>query len=130
MKTLNELYIEVTASDALKAEFLALKTPEDIVAFAKKYGCDATQDDIKAFFEEKQKAAGELNEKELEQVAGGKSGSWAEAKYSVITVGLGCAFGYFLSEFAGKTGTEVEGKGMLCAMDGNTDSDVHTKTHL
>ena len=130
MKTLNELYTEVVANDALKAEFLALKTPEEIVAFAKKNGCNATLDDIKAFFEEKQKAIGELNEKELEQVAGGKSGSWAEAKYSILTVGLGCAAGYLLSEFAGKTGTEIEGKGMLCAMDGNTDSDVHTKTHL
>ena len=34
MKTLQELYTEVMDSDALKTEFLALTTPEEIVAFA------------------------------------------------------------------------------------------------
>jgi len=116
MKTLNELYTEVTASDALKAEFLALKTPEEIVAFAKKNGCDATLDDIKAFFEEKQKAAGELSEAELEQVAGGKSVSVAEAIFSVVTLlGIGCAAAAYFSACDGKVGTAIEGKGMLCA---------------
>ena len=94
MKTLNELYTEVIASDALKAEFLALKTPEEIVAFAKKNGCDATLDDIKAFFEEKQKTAGELSEAELEQVAGGKSttfgGVATDLFLSAGTVGAWC----------------------------------------
>ena len=116
MKTLNELYTEVIASDALKAEFLALKTPEDIVAFAKKNGCDVTLGDIKAFFEEKQKAAGELSEAELEQVAGGKSASVAEAIMSVVVfIGLGCAIAAYYSACDGKVGTAIEGEGMLCA---------------
>jgi len=112
MKTLNELYTEVTASDVLKAEFLALKTPEEIVAFAKKNGCDATLEDIKAFFEEKQKAAGELSEEELAQVAGGKD--WknnpgetlgqvlSEATVSIITLGIGCDMLQFMSLETGR----------------------------
>ena len=124
MKTLNELYTEVTASDTLKAEFLALKTPEEIVAFAKKYGCDAALDDIKAFFEEKQKASGELSEEELEQVAGGKSGNETESLLSIYTAGFGCAVAAGISAAFGKCGTAIEGKGMLCATKGNRDSDV------
>ena len=73
MKTLQELYTEVMNSDALKTEFLALTTPEEIVAFAAKNGCTATMDEIQRFFEEKTTATGELSEEELEQVAGGKS---------------------------------------------------------
>ena len=36
MKTLQELYTEVMNSDALKTEFLALTTPEQVVAFLDK----------------------------------------------------------------------------------------------
>jgi len=114
MKTLNELYAEVTASDTLKAEFLALKTPEDIVAFAKKNGCDVTLDDIKAFFEEKQKAAGELSEAELEQVAGGKSATFSEASISIALVGIGCVLRLMQSVLYGEAGTAIKGEGMLC----------------
>ena len=121
MKTLNELYTEVVASDALKAEFLALKTPEEIVAFAKKNGCDATLDDIKTFLEEKQKAAGELSEAELEQVAGGKSATWFEAFGSIATVGIACAAGAFLSAMHGRAGTAIKGEGMLCETDETQD---------
>ena len=73
MKTLQELYAEVMNSDALKTEFLALTTPEEIVAFAEKNGCTATVEEIKAFFEEQAAATGELTDAELAQVAGGKS---------------------------------------------------------
>ena len=92
MKTLNELYTEVMNSEELKNEFLTLKAPEDVVAFAAKHGCTATLDEIKAFFEEKAKAAGELSEDDLAQVAGGKSASWGEGIFSTLTVGLGCVW--------------------------------------
>ena len=118
MKTLNELYTEVIASDALKAEFLALKTPEEIVAFAKKHGCDATMDDIKTFFEEKQKASGELNEEELEQVAGGKNttaaGITIDAILSVVSVGLGCVGRIAESIIADKNKDSLKGRGLYC----------------
>ncbi len=72
MKTLNELYNEVITSEELQNEIQTLKTPEELVAFVAKHGCDASLDDITAFFEEKEKALGELSEEELERVAGGK----------------------------------------------------------
>ena len=121
MKTLNELYAEVIASDSLKAEFLALKTPEEIVAFAKKYGCDATLDDIKTFFEEKQKSSGELSEEDLEQVAGGKSANGDEMLISICGPVV-CMITLYASIFSGRVGTAIKGEGMLCAMDEDKDS--------
>jgi len=118
MKTLNELYTEVTASDELKNEFLTLKTPEEIVSFAKKNGCDATLDDIKAFFEEKQKSSGELNEEELEQVAGGKGANLDEGFLSTLSLGFLCLVDVVLSLANGKVGTAIEGEEMLCEVNG------------
>ena len=71
MKTLQELYNEVMNSDALKTEFLALTTPEQVVAFAEKNGCPATLEEIKSFFEEQSAAAGELSDEKMAMVAGG-----------------------------------------------------------
>lgn len=73
MKTIEELYNQVIASEDLKKEFLALK-PEEVEGFSEKHGCKATLDEIKAFLTEKSAAAGELSDEELQQVAGGKSG--------------------------------------------------------
>ncbi len=71
MKTLDELYNEIVAHEELKAEFTALDTPEKVVSFVANHGCDATPDDIKVFFEEKQNAVGELSDEDLGQVSGG-----------------------------------------------------------
>ena len=71
MKTLQELYNEVMNSDALKTEFLALTTPEQVVAFVEKNGCPATLEEIKSFFEEQSAAAGELSDEKMAMVAGG-----------------------------------------------------------
>ena len=89
MKTLNELYAEVMNSEEMKNEFLTLKTPEDVVAFAAKHGCTATQDEIKTFFEEKAQAVGELSEDDLAQVAGGKK-SAKEILFSIFACGGLC----------------------------------------
>ena len=114
MKTLDELYAEVMNSEELKNEFLTLKTPEDIVTFAAKHGCTATLDEIKAFFEEKAKASGELSEDELAQVAGGKGFNFDEAGVSFLTVGLVCAVMALDSASKGRAGTAIEGNRMLC----------------
>ena len=88
MKTLQELYKEVIASEELKKEFMeASKDEKNVEEFQKKHGCDATFDELKAFFEEKSK--GELNEDEVEAVAGGKGDSGAIA-LSVFTLVVGC----------------------------------------
>ena len=115
MKTLQELYTEVIASDALKAEFLALKTPEDIVAFAAKHGCEATLDDIKAFFQEKQNAEGELSEDDLEQVAGGKT-AW-KCAVDVVGMALGSPYicaGKLAVSLYQKIAKDIDFEGLLC----------------
>ena len=73
MKTLEELYKEVMASEELKKEFCALK-PDEVEGFAEKHGCKATLDEIKTFLTEKSTAEGEVSEEEVEQIAGGKVG--------------------------------------------------------
>ena len=113
MKTIEELYKEVMASEELKKEFLTLK-PEEVEGFAKKNGCEATFADINAFLEEKAKAEGELSDDELDQVAGGKSVDGMEVTISIATLGFGCAAGAIFSAAAGNAGTAIEGEGMLC----------------
>lgn len=90
MKTIEELYNEVIASEDLKKEFLALK-PEEIEGFAEKHGCKATLDEIKAFLTEKSAAKGELSDEELQQVAGGKGVDKVDAPLSVVRLGIGCS---------------------------------------
>ncbi|MGN0596597.1 MAG: hypothetical protein ACI4J1_04645 [Ruminiclostridium sp.] len=114
MKTLEELYREVIASEDLKKEFLALK-PEEVESFAEKYGCKATLDEIKAFLTERS-ASGELSDEEINQVAGGKSADLGEAGISLGTWGVGCAIKAIYSAIEGKCGTAIEGQGMLCAL--------------
>jgi len=73
MKTLQDLYNEILASDELKAEFAqSMETKASAVAFLEKHGCSATADELKAFLEEQFAAqAGEMSEEDLEAVAGG-----------------------------------------------------------
>lgn len=115
MKTIEELYKEVLASEELKKEFLTLK-PDTVEDFLKAHGCDATLDELKAFFEAK-KEANELAEEELSQVAGGKSADGDEAVMSIVGVGLGCAYYAILSLIGGDCGTAIKGSGMLCKLD-------------
>ena len=113
MKTIEELYNEVMASEDLKKEFLALK-PEEVEGFAEKYGCKATLDEIKSFLTEKSSASFELSDEEIEQVAGGKTADVGEILLSIFTYGTYCAFTAGCSARSGKCGTAIEGEGFLC----------------
>ena len=90
MKTIEELYHEVMASEDLKQEFLSLK-PEGVEGFAKKYGCKATLDEIKTFLTEKSSASGELSDEEIEQIAGGKGVDDVDTPLSFGRFGIGCS---------------------------------------
>ena len=92
MKTLEQFYNEVAASEELQKEFATVsqESAEAIVAFAKKYGCETTKEEVKAFFEKKIEENGELSEAELDAVAGGKSGN--VILLSIGSFGLACAF--------------------------------------
>ena len=115
MKTIEELYNEVLASEELKKEFLSLK-PEEVEGFAAKYGCKASLDEIKAFFEDKKNQTGALSDEELDQVAGGKGVHPAEVIGSVLTVGIGCAVVAVISAVDpdSNAGVNIEGDFMLC----------------
>ena len=113
MKTIEELYKEVLASEELKKEFLALK-PEKVEGFAAKYGCEAKFEEIKAFFEAKKTQNGELSDDDMDQVAGGKGGDRDEAIESVVTLGIGCALWALVSVIDGNAGTSIEGDHLLC----------------
>ena len=94
MKTLQELYKEVIASEELKREFMEAAKDEKegkkkVEEFVKKHGCDATFADVKAFFEEKNND--ELSEDEVEAVAGGKASDGQYAAMSLFGMGVGCA---------------------------------------
>ena len=73
MKSLQELYDEVIASEEMKNEFLECgKTEEGTAEFLKKYDCTASVDELKVFLTETMTAkAKELSEEELKQIAGG-----------------------------------------------------------
>ena len=113
MKTIEELYQEVLSSEELKKEFLTLK-PEDVEGFAASHGCQATLDDIRAFFEAKN-ASGPLSDDELDQIAGGKGAQAQEAVLSIMSAGVYCGLLVVVSLAIGDVGTGIKGDGMLCA---------------
>lgn len=71
MKTLQELYTEVIASEELKKAVAQAAKDKKVADFLKAQGCDATEDEFKAFLVEKAKDVKALSEDELENVAGG-----------------------------------------------------------
>ena len=113
MKTLEELYNEVLASEELKKEFLALK-PEEVEGFAAKYGCKASLAEIKAFFAVKKSQTGALSDAELDQIAGGKGKNDDEMFLSIAGLGLLCLVDVFISLGTGNVGTAIEEDMMLC----------------
>ena len=74
MKTLQELYTEVMASDEMKKEFIeAFKQKEATEAALKKYSCDASFEEFQAFMKEKQEDDEIVNEEDVKAIAGGTS---------------------------------------------------------
>ena len=71
MKTLEDLYKEVMASEELKKAFAQAAKDKKVADFLKAQGCDATEDEFKAFLTEKAKDDKALSEGDLENVAGG-----------------------------------------------------------
>ena len=77
MKTLQELYEEVKASDDLKKALAEAVKAEKVTDFLKAHDCDATFDELKEFVAEKtaQDKPIKLNDDELDMVAGGTIGT-------------------------------------------------------
>lgn len=93
MKTLQELYDEVIASEEIKTEFLeCANTEEDVTAFLKKYDCPASVDELKAFLNEKvTEESQKMSEEELQQIAGGQEQKTSHIVSNVVVTLL--AFG-------------------------------------
>ena len=102
MKSLQEIYDEIIASDELKSSFLAAaKQGQDkVVDFLKANGCDAAFEEVKAFLEEKSNDLKDVSDEELSNIAGGKPEGSAvkNAVLSFATV-FGCVVGATVSTF-------------------------------
>ena len=121
MKTLEELYGEVMASDELRAQLAMVTDGEGLAAFAAANGVETTAEDALVFLAGKSSSR-ELSADELDAAAGGKGANGTEAAISVFTVGVGCALYAAISAADGNCGTAVIGNAMLCdyqTYDGN-----------
>ena len=120
MKSLQELYDEIMASDELKKQFVALK-PEQVEEFVKSQGCDATMDDITAFLKAKKNEDKELTLDELDNVAGGHgcSQTGIETAMSICSLGTVCALLAIGSVLQSDhhVGQQNEKEGRLCNSD-------------
>ena len=89
MKTLEELYKEVMENEELKKEFLeASKDKETMEAFLKKNGCEAGIEDLQTFI--KEKAIVEVNDEDLDYIAGGKGSAGETVIISLSLMGVLC----------------------------------------
>lgn len=103
MEKMKELYEKVAADSTLQAKFAEImndaesagkeETEVKLLNFAKESGFDISTEEMIAFFSEKStNHASELNDAELDMVAGGKSlgGSLLNGLASVASGGLAC----------------------------------------
>ena len=116
MKTLQEIYSEITASDELKAAFLEAAKNGKGLDFLKEKGCETTAEELTAFL--KNRMSGELSDEELDNVAGGcedaSSPYSEEALMSIFSLGVICAIEAADSANNGYVGARKEGDGRLC----------------
>lgn len=82
MKTFREVFEEIIIKDELKKEYEDAVKFNAVEAFLKKHDCDATLEDVKAFFHEQNRNMAEMTEKELTAVAGGFPTGDCTAPYS------------------------------------------------
>ena len=94
MKTMQELYDEILASQELKAQFVEAVKAGKQEAFLKEHGCGATMEEASAFLKTKTEEDTPLSLNELEGAAGGTCNdeTFKETLLSVFAiVGFGCA---------------------------------------
>ena len=94
MKTMQELYDEVMASQELKAQFVEAVMAGKQEVFLKEHGCGATMEEVAAFLKTKVQGDTPLSVNELKDSAGGpcNDATFEETLLSVFAiVGFGCA---------------------------------------
>ena len=125
MKTIQELYDEVMASDELKAELVRVASDgkqEQLEAFLKAHGCGATLEEVAAFLKAKSEEDAPLSLNELDNAAGGEcnKNTRNEAIYSTLTFMMGCLVSICVSASGYVAGTmdfaqSAKGAGRLCS---------------
>jgi len=114
MKTIQELYNEIMASQELKAQFIEAAKAGKQEEFLKAHGCEATLEEVRAFLEAKQSEDAPLSFDDLENAAGGACDTKEETYLSVFTLGLGCAAKAITSARIGHVGMREGDEGRLC----------------
>ena len=73
MKTVQELYSEIIASNELKKAFVEAMKANKLEDFLKEHDCEATEEEIEEFIQTKasEDTPIELSDEELKRVAGG-----------------------------------------------------------
>ena len=74
MKTIEELYNEINASEELKKAASAIKDKEAMAEFLKEHGCEASVEEFGKYV--KSQSEGEIGDDEAEAVAGGRFLWW------------------------------------------------------
>ena len=94
MKTIEQFYNEIIASEELKEKLAAVSSAQKLDEFLKENEVEGTKEEFKEYVVEKAKTSGELTDEQLEAVAGG--GVWdvvkSIIKLPIITLSLdgGC----------------------------------------
>ena len=119
MKTIQELYNEIKASQELKSQFVEAAKAGKLDAFLKEHGCEASLEEVSAFLKAKTEEDAPLSINELENSAGGTCNSKTEqeAGFSLAAIlGIGCAIMVITSLAAeGKhVGQRHDKEGRLC----------------
>ena len=117
MKQLQELYTEIIGSDELKKAYLEAAKGGKIAEFLKAQGCEATEEEIKAFL--KEKADHPLSDADLDSVAGGGCSGETETEIylSVASLGIGCAVAAGISAKHGHVGRKEGEEKRLCNLE-------------
>ena len=116
MKTIQELYNEIMASQELKAQFIEAAKAGKQEAFLKEHGCEATLEEVKAFLEAKAREDAPLSMDELDNAAGGECNdkTRTETIESIFSAGIVCAVMALSSNKDGHVGQQNAGEGRLC----------------
>ncbi len=90
MKTIEQFYNEIIASEELKEKLAAVSSEQKLDEFLKENEVEGTKEEFKEYVVEKAKTSGELTDEQLEAVAGG--GVWDVVKSIIITLSFdaGC----------------------------------------
>ena len=124
MKTLQELYKEIIASEELKTAFVEAAKAGKTVEFLKAQGCEATTEELAVFL--KKQTSGELSDEELDNVAGGGCNDETEREtiYSCLSLGVYCAGAALSSAIDGYAGQKRDCDGRLCTHEGKMEKFV------